>query len=247
MSIVGPGPDKIAVDFVAGVVDTPMNARTHAIAVPLLLVATTLVASGPASAMYMITPLALNASAYDTQVGDLLKFTITPNADHEGPSWAGQTIRVQYNYDPNEGREPASNESPDAAVSDGEDQASPYVFVDLPGVTLDEKESGAFEWTIPADVDDRNVFVVLLSADGETLASVNVRVGDAAPLMMLMAGNGPTEVEQTPVTDTAAPPADDAAAPQTQDETSANNVPALGLGGALVAAGVAVALLARRR
>lgn len=233
-----------------------MIQRPHAIAMPVLLVAAMLALSAHASAVYTITPLRLQASANEGEVGDEIAFDLSANPDHEGPSYAGQTVTARYSYDPHEGEHQAS-EDPEAPVSNessGEESDSPYVHADITQVALDEKSSGAFVWTIPAEVDDRNVFIVILSADNETLASSHVRVGDAEPMMFTMQEGAPGSPE--PVTGDAEPAdgSGETLTPSpsptpTPEESEGNDTPALGLVATLaaVAAGAAGLAHARRR
>ena len=228
-----------------------MTARTHAIAVPLLLVASLMVAGGPATAIYVITPLTMTASANEAQVGDELTFDLAPNPDHEGPSYAGASVRVQYGWDRMEGQHEPS-ENPNETVSSDDETENTHEVRDLTTVTLDGESRGSFTWTIPEEVDDRNVFVTILSEKDETLASAHVRVGDAEPMMFaLRSGSGAEPAmegapEGTPPATTEGGAEDATTTTDEARDEGGNDVPGVGLLAAAAAVGLAALALRRR-
>lgn len=233
-----------------------MTRPTHAVAMPLLaLAAIGFLAMAPtASAIYIVTPLVLDASTTEADVGDTLRFDLSPNAEHEGPSYAGQTVRVQYGYDTAENEEPSSDPN-ETASSDDETSETPYVYRDITTLTLDDASTGSFEWVVPAEVDDHNVFVTVLSDTNETLATSHIGVGDADPMMFLMRESGPAsppaEGEEQPLQsdDGSGEPAtdtqEDDGAPAADD--AQNAVPTLSVTAVALAIGVGALFLARRR
>lgn len=206
---------------------TPM-ARIHGIAIPLLALAAAglLASSGTASAMYVITPLRIEASHAEAEPGDIIDLTLERDPEHEGRSLAGETVLVRFGYDRNEPRE---NET-----HSGE---SDWVYVDIGRVTLNDKSAGALSWTIPAEVDDHNAFLTVLDDAGQTLGSTHVRVGDATPMMFaLRAGTDKGAVqEETPAPDVEA------------DTQATSDVPAPGLVLGVVALAAVALLVSRRR
>lgn len=226
-----------------------------------------LAAAPTAAALYMITPLQLTPSATAANVGETLTFEITPNEDDaEGATYENARVTVQYGYDPRETEEPpqensgggsdggAGNatttttepENPDETVSSDDETAGDsrendaYVYATIATLTLSAASTGTFAWTVPVEVDDRNVFVTVLSESGKTLASAHVAVGDAPPIMMAMEGAPDEHVVEDDV-----PAADDAA--RNSDDDARRSVPAAAPLLVLIAAGlVAVALRQRR-
>lgn len=161
---------------------------------PLLLgLAAALLLAGPAQAIYVVTALRLDPSSAEGEVGDAITFNATPSEDWDGPSFAGATVTLFWNYDPEEGQHPPP-EDPDAPVSSDDQNATDpeptHVEREADAVTLDEASRATFTWTIPPEVDDRNVFLTLRDGEGEVLANAHVRVGDAAPMAFLMAEGG---------------------------------------------------------
>lgn len=204
-------------------------ARTFGIAMPILALAAAglMVASGPASAVYMVTPLTLRFSQDEAQVGDEITISVGPNAeDPNATQYAGRQLSVQYGWNPNENEE----RDPEQPTSDA-DEVSGNVGV----VQLDENVEGSLTWTIPAEADDHNVFFRVIGPGDELLASGHVRVGDAPPVMAILAGSGPSEVGEP------LPPEPEGES--ASDEKSA--VPAPGL--LAVAVGVGALALALRR
>ncbi|HWH08095.1 MAG TPA: hypothetical protein VNX21_02780, partial [Candidatus Thermoplasmatota archaeon] len=61
---------------------------------------------------------------------------------------------------------------------------------DAATVTLDDASAGSFTWTVPAEVDDRNVLLQVMDGD-EPVATAHVRVGDAEPMMHATGGGSP--------------------------------------------------------
>lgn len=241
---------------------TPRSRRTT---LPLLALALTaaLAATPPASAIYMITPLHLTPSATEAQVGDEVTFEITPSEEHEGATYENARVTIRFGYDPNEtADEPqpegsgsggstdsgeATTTDPDAPVSSDDETAGgeaedPYTYATIATLTLGASSTGTAAWTVPAEVDDHNVFVTVLSESGDTLASAHIAVGDAPPIMWAAMEGAPDDTKV--VEDT--PPADrDDAGGESADDTG-RVVPAAAPVAALAAV-AALALLARRR
>ena len=185
----------------------------HRLALPLLLVC--LLAAPSASAVIVETPLTLDADKDAAQVGDAVLVTVAPRNESAARDYASRTLRVQYTYD--------------AAEEGGEGRTG-----EAGSVTLDADARGSFTWVVPQEVDDMNVFVVVMDGE-ETAGSVHVAVGDAPPVMFATGGEPPA-----PETGGEEPPA-------TSPEDAQRGVPFVGGAfAALVAAGAAL-LLARRR
>jgi len=211
-----------------------MAPRPVALVAPVLAIcaAALLVVSGPASAIYIVTPLTLSVSPAEGEVGDEITLTLGPNPDDENATtYAGREVRIRYAWNANEGQEP------DGATSDSE---ADEVIGDAGLVTLDDNTRGSLTWTIPPEADDHNVFFTVLSEDDEPLAHGHVRVGDAEPVMMLMGGDdaiaesGPGETPLAQGDDTAA-------------DESGNAVPAAGMALVLGALGLVALAIVRRR
>lgn len=210
-----------------------MAPRPVALAAPLLAVcaAALLAISGPANALYVVTPLTLTFSAQEAEAGDVITLTLGPNEDHENAStYAGQDVRIQYSWSANEGQDP-ENSSSDADEVTG-----------IAGqITLDGEARGSFTWQLPAESDDHNVFFTILAADDEPLAHGHVRVGDAEPIMAIMAGGS----DDGAIAETG--PVDSTPAQDASSEGSGNAVPAAGVALLLGALGAVALALARRR
>lgn len=140
----------------------------------LVLMLGVALAAAPAHALYVMTPLRLTPTDSEGNVGDKLAFHVSPDPE-SNVSYAGQTLTLRYTWDPNEG-----SESSEAAAREGTG----------PQVALDAKGEADLTWTIPAEVDDRNVGLSLIDGAGEAVAFAYVRVGDAQPQMRTMAGSG---------------------------------------------------------
>ena len=178
----------------------------------LLLLALTLVLAPTGRAVFIETPLRLTPSSVEADVGDALQFDVAPANDSAAAQYAGRTLTLHYAYD---------------AETEGQQAGG-----DAGTVTLDDQGAGRFTWTVPADVDDKNVFLSLMDGD-EGVGSAHVRVGDAPPTMFAAGGmeNGGGEVvEETPT-------------PETQKDSPGFTALAI-LGGACVA--VLVLTLRRR-
>lgn len=200
------------------------------------LLASLLAMAGPADAIYIVTPLTLSPTDVEADVGDALQFDVAPHPDAEGASYAGRTLTVRYGYDPHEAaanEEPPSD--PDGTVSS--DDAPPEdasILRDAQTITLDDASKASFTWTVPAEVDDKNVWITLVDEQNESVANANVNVGDAPPRMYaLMEGS---QGDGAPVQTDAEAVQDDAT----------NDVPAPGVLALAVGAGL-VALALRRR
>lgn len=251
-----------------------MNRPANGISIPLLALASVslLAASPGAAALYMVTPLHVTLSPGEADVGDALAIDLSPAGDeYDGPTYEGATVTIRYGYDPNEGEEqpgsPPPSSDPDGTVSSNgtvepenpeappsdEEYVDPYVYGTIATVTLTAKSTASTTWTIPAEVDDRNVAIQVLDADGKLLGIAHVAVGDAIPMMYLAMENGPANGEPLPAD--GAPDGPAAGSPETpqgpaneaRDTNDSKNVPAPGALLALGAlAGVAVAVARRR-
>lgn len=199
----------------------------QAIAAPLLalLVAGFLLVAGPATALYIVTPLVLEGDTEKADVGDVVHYTIRAQNDTEAAAWGDKPVRIVAAWMENQ------TENPDGSVSDGDE-----VILDVTTLSLDTDAGASFDWTVPAAADDKNVNLRILSDDAEEpLAFADLAVGDAEPIMKIAASgpNGEEPVE-TPLEQ------ENEATPPT------NETPGLPLVlGALAIAGVAV--LARRK
>lgn len=183
-----------------------------------------LAASGVASAMYVITPLRIEASHAEAEPGDIIDLTLRPEQDYEGESLAGKSVLVRFGYD--------RNEPVEGQEHTGE---SDFVYVDIGRVTLNDNSAGALSWTVPAEVDDRNAFITVLDEAGETVGSTHVRVGDASPIMFALASGTKGEPVQE-------------GGPEVQADTQAeSDVPAPGLVAGVGALAAVALVLSRRR
>jgi hypothetical protein len=180
----------------------------HRILVPIFLAC--LLAVPFASAVLVETPLTLDADKDAAEVGQSVVVTIEPKNDSVARDYASRTLRVQYTYD--------------AAQEGGESRTG-----EAGSVTLDADARGSFTWVVPQEVDDTNVFLVLMHGE-ETAGSVHIAVGDAPPIMFATGGEQTSAEDET-----------------TSAEDDTRGVPFVG--GALVAvvAAGAALLLARRR
>lgn len=197
-----------------------------AIVVPLLLVAA-LALSGPASAMYIVTPLHLTASDNAVEVGDKVDFTLAPGENEtEAKAYYGRTVRVVVSYDPYE-----SAGEPDSPRGDGEWARETIVE----SLVIDDEGRATFSYTIPEKLDDKNLGILVEDAEGKIVAQADVSVGDAPPMMRALASeSGPAEVGEEPSPEPAV------------DEPSQQNVPGAGILALAAAVGV-LALALRRR
>lgn len=221
------------------------------LAVAALLAGCLLVAATPAQAIYLITPLNIDPSSAEADVGDGITFTLTPNDEYEGASYAGQTVTIRYSFDPEEGQRDSATypEDPDGTVSSDDEPRAPdeewedtTITRDVGPVSLDAESRATFSWTVPEEVDDRNVFVTVVAEDDTTLARAHVRVGDAEPMHFLASESSPRDLK-----DDGALSNDDAQADDFPQETGEgrSSIPAPGLVAALVAT-AAIALALRR-
>lgn len=186
---------------------------------------------GPASAIYIETPLALEASDREVEAGDVVVFQVRALSGAE--PYAGATVRVVYAFDANE-----TGEGPDGPT----DSASFQERVLLDRLVLGAKADGTFEWTVPAEVDGRNVDVIILSQGDERLAFEYLAVGDAPPQMRIMAGSGPAGGPEPHLEDA---DGQDAADGSDRQADARESVPGAGVLGVLALLG-GVALLRRR-
>lgn len=133
-----------------------------------------------ASAVLVEMPLNVTPDRDHAEVGDEVEFTATLANSSWREDLAGRTFRVEATYD------------------GGEDGATPAPIA-VGNVTLDADASGTFRWTIPASVDDKNVFVTILRGE-DGLGSAHVPVGDAPPIMFAT-GGGPADSGPSETTD----------------------------------------------
>lgn len=218
---------------------SPMNTK---LLIPALLVAGLLALAPAAGAIYVVTPLTLHPSESEVQVGDSVEFRVEPQNESEAAAWAGRTVSVIYTWNAAEGNESA--QSPDEPT----DSSSMQERVLLEALTLDDAARASFQWTVPDEVDDHNVDVMLVDEDGERVAFTYLAVGDAPPNMRILAGSGPAPAPEpangTPEDGAAggdAPAGADESAEPRQDTPGAGLVAIVGVVGALALA------LARRR
>lgn len=132
-----------------------------------------------ASAIYMVTPLHIGSDKHEYEVGDEASFRVFPENETVAAEWADRTVQIRYSYDKNEGQAQGPDEQ---ASNEGYVQA-----VAVAELKLDDKATASFTWTIPAEVDDRNVEVVVYFAD-EHVATIPIVIGDAEPRMYAMSG-----------------------------------------------------------
>ncbi len=208
-----------------------------ALLVGLLATATT------ADALYIRTPLQVHTDNSEADVGDTLPFNVTATDEEGATAWSGKTVTVRWSYDPNEG-----SENPPA---EDEPYPEPVSGTLLESLALDEKATATFTWTVPAEVDNKNVAIRLEDETGELLAIQHIAIGDAVPMMMIaMTGPGGELPEQTnSETDTPANPdgvQNDDTPTEKTDTAKPRSVPSIGVL-ALVGAIGLLALVANRR
>ncbi|HVL48818.1 MAG TPA: hypothetical protein VM889_09700 [Candidatus Thermoplasmatota archaeon] len=186
-------------------------------ALALAAIATALFAAPAAQAIYMVTPLTIQADEGTANVGDAVPITVTAYNDSTQADWAGKTIAVRL------------------FVVETEEE-----HLVLESLALDEKAAAAFTWDVPAYADDKNVVLLLKSDTNETLARRDFAIGDAEPIYRLMAESGPGNEKVSrddSALDTGAPPASPSRTP---------GPAALALVGAGLAAALGLALARRR-
>lgn len=216
--------------------------RSSSLVAAVIATAVLLATASTASAVYVHTPLRLSAPGDHADVGDAVEFTLEPNDDTNVTEWAGRTLRVVYSYDANEG---ADGSEPDAST----DSSGMREGVVLESLALDDAARATFTWTIPADVQDKNVNIAVVNEDGDGAAFAYLAIGDAPPVMRTTSSpddgreidNGDGDGEPLP------PASDDEARQSGAADDSSRTVPGLAVGGALVAAGAVAVALARRR
>ncbi|HVM45695.1 MAG TPA: hypothetical protein VM582_07140 [Candidatus Thermoplasmatota archaeon] len=201
------------------------------------LLASLLALAGSAQAIYIATPLRLDSDAVSGDPGDTIDFAISPENETTRDEWRGRSVVVLFVYDPDERAQPDERTSSDR-MRGGTIAES---------LVLDERASGRFSWTIPDEADGHNVQVRVESEEGDLLAVRDVAVGDAPPVMRILAGgSGDDGREPAPIGNengrTDAPPADGTR----RDEPAGDDVPAAGLL-AVLAVGGAAALALRQR
>ncbi|HET6403187.1 MAG TPA: hypothetical protein VFH78_00955 [Candidatus Thermoplasmatota archaeon] len=199
----------------------------------IALLASLLLFAAPASAVYVVTPLRAFASDNAIDAGDTVDVTIEPENETMAAEWRDRLVRVYYAYDT------AESDEPDAPTSD-----ETYRRVHLQDLTLDGDARGSFRWTAPEETDARNVALRIESEDGELLALVDIAVGDAPPVMRILAGGDGGAPEPVPIDEgNEGTPRDDAAVESGGNE---KNVPSAGALAALAAVGLAAVALRRR-
>lgn len=140
------------------------------ILVPAMLTALVVLAS-PASAIFIETPLRLAADQNEVESGDTIRFHVEPATNESREQFADKPVIVRWSpYDEN-----------------GTAQDPRLLRDDL---ILDADARLAFEWLVPAEADDRNVFITIERSE-EVLAQTMIVVGDAEPLLMAMSGEAP--------------------------------------------------------
>lgn len=206
----------------------------------VLVLASLVAAAAPAEALYIMTPLHATADKPHANVGDDIVVTIVPEPENETAArdWAGQTVRVHYGYDTMEGAE--GLEEPPAG------ETHQRILI-TDALTLDEGARGEFRWTVPAEVDDRNVALQVTAADGTLLAMANIAVGDAPPMLMAATGAPDAGAEEgTPREGAGEPIRSDVVEDEAQDDAR-SDVPALGALAGLAVLAVVALVAARRR
>lgn len=196
------------------------------------LVAVALLAAAPTTgALYIVTPLSLSGGDGHADVGDEVDLVVAPNSEHENGTadkWAGRTIVLKYGWDPAEGTD----------RSEGDETEHTWETRVIGEITLDAEGKGAFTWTVPADVDDRNIVLTVGPAEGDPYAYLDMAIGDAEPMYRLAASTG--EPVETPMEE------DTGGEPPQESQDDARPTP--GVGVLVLAAGlVGAALVARRR
>lgn len=162
---------------------------TRAAAATFALLAGLALLAPPASALYLATPLVLHPSASEANVGDTVTFRIEPINESAQRAWAGKSVQLVYAWD-------ANQPSPGNATSSDAPPAEEKPMRKSAGspILLDANATATATWTIPAEVDDKNVFMVLESPEGEQLAQADLAIGDAEP-MARIAASGPGSPE----------------------------------------------------
>jgi len=129
----------------------------------------------PTSAMLVETPLRLAADDKEPDNRQNIKFQVGATNDTTRDQLAGKDVIVRWAvYDEN-----------------GSAQEQTILRDDL---VLDGEARLDFTWTLPAEADDRNLFVTIERGE-ELLAQVHLAVGDAEPMLMLMSEMGPEDAE----------------------------------------------------
>lgn len=190
--------------------------------------------AGNASALYIQTPLLLDVDQ-EADVGDVLVVTVRPENETAAAKYAGATVRVLFTYDANESGQGAASPEEPVDASDFRE----HTILDT--LVLDDQAQATFGWTVPAEVDGHNVDLVI-EQGAERLAFAYLAVGDAPPMMRILAGSGPAPDGIGPDTEQDPEPADDG---EDADQEDAQDTPGFGLLAALAALGAVVVL--RRR
>lgn len=216
---------------------------TRSLTLPLVGLLALALLAGPASAIYLVTPLRLASSAQTAEVGDSVTFTVSPENESMAQAWAGKTVRVGYSWFPNE---TDATRDGDAPTSSEDPEAQPERRVLRDALTLDAGANATFTWVVPEEVRDRNVDVYLEGEDGERVGFAWLGIGQAPPQMRILAGSGPAEPgEQVQQDDVVAEPGPDAQQDEPASTVDGNDTPAPALVAALGV--VLLAALALRR
>lgn len=190
-----------------------------------------LAAAAPSQAIYIETALKLEPSQHEADVGDDVDFTIRTNPDVEDAKdyWADKTVKLRFSYDKNEGQQ---QNDPDAPTSnDG------FTTRTIAELVLDADARGSFTWTVPAEVDARNVEVFLEGPDGDRLGFDYLLIGDAEPMMRITSAPGDMEPE----------PGQEFGHEDDAEDADAEEASALGLIALTLALGAVIAGVAVRR
>lgn len=187
-----------------------------------LLVLALFAASGPAEAIYLVTPLRLHGSATNAEVGDVVDYALEAQNETEQAAWAGKTVSVWYAHDDGSGEE--------------------YARVKVADLTLDDAARATFAFTVTAELDDKNVFFIVEQVEGETLATADLAVGDAPPIMRTMNGPAAESGPAAPIDGGEQAPLEES---EKADDAETSAVPGLAVAG--VVGTLAVLAVALRR
>ncbi len=147
-----------------------------------LLVTTLLAAS--ATAAKMEAPLALETDTDHAEVGDVILLTISTARDETQPQWAGQGVHLAFEYDMNEDRFTTNPEGQTAWTRES-------IVTDI---GLNDDATATYAWTVPQNLQDRNVMLLVVSATDEVLTYRLLPVGNPEPIMLASStSSGPNE------------------------------------------------------
>ena len=198
---------------------SPLRAAAALLALGLLA------GAAPVDAAFIITPLQVTSEPSEPANRQQVRLTIDATNQTSQDAWKDRTIKVAWE------------------VVDAENGAASGTIRDE--LRLDGKAHATLDWTVPAEADDRNIFVVLWSGD-ERLGQAHLRVGDAEPMAFTLGGPGGDEPVN--VDDGAKDPGTDGSTDRTGGEAQRGDNRTPGFAGILALAGLgAVALLVARR